>query len=65
MTWIVWLAIIGGFSIGGFMGFCIFFVARAGLDYWHSKKECRECRRRMVEHGFWSDGKDYKCMEVK
>ena len=62
---LVILASIGGFAVGGFMGFGIFFVARAGLDYWHSKKECRECRKRMAESGFHVGYNRYKCVEVK
>ena len=57
------LACIGGFAIGVFCGFWFFGVI-AGANYWsHSKRECRECLRRRVEHGFQVDGKEYKCVE--
>ena len=32
-------------------------------EAYHSKRECRECMRRIVKHGFSSDGKNYSAVE--
>lgn len=45
---------------GGAFGFSI---GLAIADGYQSKKTCRECRRRIVEYGFHSDGKEYVAME--
>lgn len=59
------LACIGGFAIGGFCGFCFFGVIAGAKNWYHSKRECRECLRRRVEYGFQVDGKEYDCVERK
>jgi len=41
---------------GGAFGF---FIGLGIADGYMSKKTCRECRRRIVEYGFHSDGKEY------
>ena len=62
---LVIFASIGGFAVGGFIGFSLFWALRA-LDWcYHSKKECRECRKRMAESGFHVGYNRYKCVEVK
>ena len=45
---------------GGVFGF---FIGVAIADGYQSKKTCRECRRRIVEYGFYSDGKEYVAVE--
>jgi len=32
-------------------------------EAYHSKRECRECMRRIVKYGFGVDGKSYKAVE--
>ena len=49
---LVVLAFVFGFVLGGCLG-------SSCAGWYHSKKECRECRRRMVEHGFHSGGVEY------
>jgi len=51
-------AIIGAFVVGVLSGATV-------SSYYHSKKECRECRRRVVRYGFNVDGKEYMAQEVK
>jgi hypothetical protein len=45
-----------GFAVGASIGLM------TGEAY-HSKRECRECMRRVVRHGFSSDGKNYSAVE--
>ena len=45
---------------GGAFGF---FIGLGIADGYMSKKTCRECRRRIVEYGFHSDGKEYVAVE--
>lgn len=40
-----------------------FLAGRIGASYYHSKKECRECRKRMAECGFHVGYKEYECVE--
>lgn len=62
---LVILASIGGFAVGGFIGLSLFLAGRAWDVWYHSKKECRECRKRMAESGFHVGYNRYKCVEVK
>lgn len=50
------LAALCGIAFGFFIGLGI-------ADGYMSKKTCRECRRRIVEYGFHSDGKEYVAVE--
>lgn len=52
MVVITFFATVGAFIVGMVLG--------AGLkDVYISRKTCRECRRRLVEFGFHSDGVEY------
>jgi hypothetical protein len=46
--------------VGVFLGF---FIGLGLADGYQTKKTCRECRRRIVEYGFHSDGKEYIAVE--
>ena len=61
----IMLAVIGGMVVGAFIGFL--FVVMLGLSkgWYRTKRECRECLRMRVEHGFYVDGKEYECVERK
>lgn len=48
--------------LGLLIGICI---GISVVDGYKSKKTCRECRHRIVEYGFMSDGKTYKAVECE
>ena len=52
------------FLVATFGGMFLGFLIGVGLaDGYQSKKTCRECRRRIVEYGFYSDSKEYIAVE--
>lgn len=61
--WMVVFAVVGGFAIGAFLGWCFAIAFHLSIAFYKSKRVCRECLRTRVEYGFHVDGKEYKCVE--
>ena len=57
-TLIAFFAVIGAFVVGCVAGSTV-------ISYHHSRRECRECRKRMAEYGFHVGRKEYRCVERK
>ena len=49
-----------GCCLGFIVGIAFGYEVRAGR---HSKRECRECRRRIIECGFTNDKIDYRVIK--
>ena len=62
MTMII-LASVLGFVCGVVLGLILVFVIHKERIKYHIWRECRMCRRKMVEFGFYFDGQKYKCIE--
>ena len=58
-----------GMALVAFLAWVVGFVMGLGIgavmvDGYISRKACRECKRRLVEFGFYSDGIEYKAVSV-